>query len=584
MASMWGLSRSGRSDATTPLILNRPSLWEKAMKNLLRTLLPKKSPKAATRADRRARPQLEALEAREMLTVTSHGGAVLPKVEVQALYYGSDWLNNATYYNQTGYLDGFLKNIVNSSYMDMLSADGYGVGRGSFAPGWVRADVIDKTKYLSDGALRNALLTNINAGYLKAPDANRLYVIFVEPNVAVGDSNSNSTIDFKGYHGAFQGQVNLIPGVALNVTYLTDIRYAVIPYHGGSIPLASGTVSNLTHSWLGALDSQTQTTSHEIAEAATDPDVGYKTLGWNDDVLGEVGDVTVGQTVHLNGYAVQRISDKNDQAMTPRGATSVKAVDFVLAKDGNLWMKSGSGLTKVASGVASVSDQGIDNHGHAMVDVVFTNGYADEYHEGSGLTYLAGGAKSARAGQGVSYVLFKDGTLYEYKNTGGPRVYIGSNVTSIDAGTDQYGVNMVAEVWLGSYGYEHSDSTGWHYMGANVKSVSAGPLGSVYLVSPTGNLSWYTEGDGIAVGWGSGIAQMTRGFDEHGNIMIDELTTDGKLYEYRDGTGWLYLDNNVKSIGKAHAGVVDVVFTWGGSYTLDASGFHYLIGNASAVA
>jgi hypothetical protein len=377
--------------------------------------------------------------------------------------------------------------------------------------------------------------------------------------------------------------VNVSPGVALNGTYQTDIRYAIIPYHGGSIPLASGTVSNLTHPWLSALDSQTQTTSHELAEAATDPDVGYKTLGWNDDALGEVGDVTVGQTVHLNGYAVQRISDKNDQAMTPAGATSVKAVDFVLAKDGNLWMKSGTGLAKVASGVASVSDQGIDNQGHAMVDVVFTNGNADEYHEGTGLNYLASGTKSARAGQGVSYVLFKDGTLYEYKNTGGPRAYIGSNVTSIDAGTDRYGVNMVAEVYQG-YGWEHSDSTGWHYLGANVKSVSAGPLGSVNFISLTGGDYLYTESSGSATLQHTGVAQETRGFDEHGNVMIELLYANDNLWQYRSNTGWVFEDSNAQSVGKAHAGVVDVVFSWGDSYTLDASGFHYLIGNASAVA
>jgi hypothetical protein len=550
------------------------------MKNLLRTLLSKKSPKAARPVTRQTRLELESLEQREMLTVTPHGGPVLPKVEVQGLYYGSDWLNNSSTYNQGAKIDGFLKNVVNSSYMDMLGNAGYGVGRGTFTPGWIRADTIDKTQYLSDDQLRNALKFNINAGYLQAPDANRLYVIFVEPNVAVGNSTKNSVNDFRGYHGAFVASTySSSSGWSTNL-----IHYAVIASPGGSIPLKTGTTTNYSVSGLSSFDDMTLVTSHEMAEAVTDPNIGYSTLAWNDDKLGEIGDICVGQTVYLNGYAVQREADRNDQPMTPRGATSVQAVDFVLAQDGNLWMKSGAGLAKIASGVAAVSDQGIDNKGHAMVDVVFTNGNADEYREGSGMHYLAGGVKSAKAGQGVSYVLFKDGTVYEYKNTGGPRVYIGSNVTSIDAGTDRYGVNMMCEVLVSANAYEHSDSTGWHYMGTNVKTVSAGPLGSIYLISPTGSLSWYTESSGIAVGWGSGTAQMTRGFDEHGNIMIEELTTDGKLYEYRDSTGWVYLDNSVKSIGKPHAGVVDVVFTWGGSYTLDATGFHYLIGNGSAVA
>jgi hypothetical protein len=121
------------------------------------------------------------------------------------------------------------------------------------------------------------------------------------------------------------------------------------------------------------MDGMTEVDSHEIAEAVTDPNVNYKGLGWYDSQQNsEVGDVVSGQTVYLNGYAVQRIADKNDQAMTPTGATSVRQVNFVLLKNGNLYESYGSGLIFLASGVASISDQCVDNFGHAMVDVVFT--------------------------------------------------------------------------------------------------------------------------------------------------------------------------------------------------------------------
>ena len=50
---------------------------------------------------RRMVPKLLPLEPRQMLTVTYHGGPVLTNVEVQALYYGSDWYNNSTDYGQT---------------------------------------------------------------------------------------------------------------------------------------------------------------------------------------------------------------------------------------------------------------------------------------------------------------------------------------------------------------------------------------------------------------------------------------------------------------------------------------------------
>jgi hypothetical protein len=217
----------------------------------------------------------------------------------------------------------------------------------------------------------------------------------------------------------------------------------------GTIP--GGIVNNGKNNYaLNNFDAMTEVTSHELAEAVTDPDVGYKTLGWYDDARGEVGDIANGQTVYLNGYAVQRIADKNDQAMTPAGATPVNAVSFVLRTDGTLTMHGAGGLTFLSWGIASVSDQGIDNNGHAMVDVVTTGGLAYEYHEGSDWfhtwTYLGYGARSARAGQGVSYVLFNDGSVSEFTDATGGWKTVDTNVASIDAGTDKTGVNMVTEV------------------------------------------------------------------------------------------------------------------------------------------
>jgi len=79
---------------------------------------------------RAARPQLEALEERQVPAVTYHGGALLPHVEAQALYFGDQWAANPTLSSQANYLEGYLGTVVNSSFMDMLSNAGYGVGRG----------------------------------------------------------------------------------------------------------------------------------------------------------------------------------------------------------------------------------------------------------------------------------------------------------------------------------------------------------------------------------------------------------------------------------------------------------------------
>jgi hypothetical protein len=546
------------------------------MRNPLRALLRKPSAKSPRPAARNARPELESLEQRQMLTVTPHGGAVLPHVEVQGMYYGSDWNTNA-YFGQKLYLDNFLGNVVNSSYMDALGNAGYGVGRGSASPGAIFGKNVNKFQYLSDAQIRADLLGCINAGALQRPDANRLYVIFVEDNVAVGDAKSNSQNAFLGYHGAFSGQVDLIPNVPW-LTYQADIRYAVVTYPGGWI-------GNAGRWWLNALDTMTLTASHELAEAVTDPDVNYKTLGWYDNALnGEVGDITNAQTVYLNGYAVQRISDKNDQGMTPAGATGVRAVNFVLDKKGNLYETYGGGLIFLSSGIAAVSDQAIDNYGHAMIDVVTTGGAAYEYHEGLGSwTFLANGVKSAKADQGVSYVLYNTGKLYEYKDWGSSWTYIDSNVTAIDAGTDRYGVNMVAEVWLGQ-AWEHSDSTGWHYLASNVKAVSAGQQGIMDLLYNNGNAYWYNEATGTFSFLASGVAAVTAGTDQFGRYMIDLLYTSGNLYEYRVGGSWTWLDNNVVSVGKGHAGAVDIVFNWGDAYDHDQYGWHFLASGAKAAA
>src|SRR5262249_1986238 len=160
--------------------------------------------------------------------------------------------------------------------------------------------------------------------------------------------------------------------------------------------------------------------------------------------------------------------------------------------------------------------------GHAMVDVVTTGGFAYEYHEGlNSWTYLDSQVKSAKAGQGVSYVLYTNGTLYEIKDWGG-KSYIDSNVTSIDAGTDRYGVNMVTEVWFG-WGYEHSDSTGWHFLGSNVKALSAGQQGVVAILTGNGDAYWYNEATGPSSFLASNVSAVTAGYDQFGNYMADLL-------------------------------------------------------------
>jgi hypothetical protein len=71
------------------------------------------------------------------------------------------------------------------------------------------------------------------------------------------------------------------------------------------------------------MDQLTAVTSHELAEAVTDPDVDSISnngqLGWFDPQRGEIGDITENNPnayVRLNGNLVQEVADQNDQLLS----------------------------------------------------------------------------------------------------------------------------------------------------------------------------------------------------------------------------------------------------------------------------
>jgi hypothetical protein len=91
-----------------------------SLKNLFaRTLSPNSRPTV-----RRADLQLETLEERRVMSVTFHGGSVLPHVDVVPLFYGPGWSTNQQAANQVSYLEGSLENLVQSPFMDMLTRAG----------------------------------------------------------------------------------------------------------------------------------------------------------------------------------------------------------------------------------------------------------------------------------------------------------------------------------------------------------------------------------------------------------------------------------------------------------------------------
>jgi hypothetical protein len=278
---------------------------------------------AAARLPRRpaaGRLQVEALEERQVPTVYYYGGNLLPHVEAQALYLGNEWSTVPADAAQTATLDAFLKDLTGGAYLDALTRAGYGVGRGTAAAGAVDNAALASGATITDAAIQARIKADVSSGLLQAPDANRLYVVYVEPNVAVnlGPGQGTTQQGILGYHGAFAG-----PGG-------DTIRYAVVAYPGG----AAGNSSLGT----SASDQLTDVSSHEVAEAVTDPDVNFGRLGWYDPRRGEIGDITANNPnsqVRLDGYLVQEVADRNDQllslAVNPPPATGTATTTTLAA-------------------------------------------------------------------------------------------------------------------------------------------------------------------------------------------------------------------------------------------------------------
>jgi hypothetical protein len=207
--------------------------------------------------------------------LTYRGGPLLANAEVVALYWGSQW-HDEPLATVSGRMDAFLDFVLTSALIDELgeySVPGATIGHGRRVASSV-LDAVSTPASLSDQQLRDGLQAALPG--LPAPDANRLYMIFLPPNVAVVMGGGQSCNAFCGYHDTFD----------------SGIYYGVLPYPG-----CDGCVGGLD-----PFDALTSTTSHELAEAITDPVPG---AGWYDDANGEVGDICAWQTKRLGDYLVQ---------------------------------------------------------------------------------------------------------------------------------------------------------------------------------------------------------------------------------------------------------------------------------------
>lgn len=281
--------------------------------------------RAAGRCRATVRPQLEQLEDRRVPAVTYHGGPLLSHVAIEPLFIGSYW-NTSAGAQQASQLDAYLSFLSNSSYMDMLNE--YNVGRGGLLDnGFV--DTSASGAVLADTTIRTLIDRDIQRGALQPPNPSRLYVVFTAPNVDVTYQGGDSRTTFLGYHDSFTDSGG------------QSVCYAVLPH-----PIGNGDITGLN-------DFQTLTNmaSHEVAEAATDPDG----TGWYDTRTGEeIGDLAQGRgdSGTLNGYDVQgEWSAQRKAAVLPAG-TVTTGPDLVLPPA----PPAATGFSKVA-GILAQSDE-----------------------------------------------------------------------------------------------------------------------------------------------------------------------------------------------------------------------------------
>ena len=79
--------------------------------------------------------RLERLDDRIVPTVQYFGGNVLPHVEAQAVYFGSEWSTPIGGQPSPATLDAALTDLTGGAYMDALTRAGYRVGRGTTSAG-----------------------------------------------------------------------------------------------------------------------------------------------------------------------------------------------------------------------------------------------------------------------------------------------------------------------------------------------------------------------------------------------------------------------------------------------------------------
>jgi hypothetical protein len=209
--------------------------------------------------------------------LTYRGGPLLTNVRVFTIFWGRQWSGSPSAGPLMARINRFFTDIVASPLIDALaeySVPGKAIGHGQFAGTQVIEPPAPVTS-VTDSEIRALLAGWIKAKKVPRNIRNTLYVIYLEPGVVSIMGGSKSCQNFCGYHDR-----------------VGSIYYGVMPY-----PSCGGCLGGMD-----AFDALTDTSSHELCEAITDPVPGK---GWYDDRNGEIGDICAWSSRKVAGYTVQ---------------------------------------------------------------------------------------------------------------------------------------------------------------------------------------------------------------------------------------------------------------------------------------
>jgi hypothetical protein len=243
-----------------------------------------------------------------------NGGAVLRCPQVYGGFWGPQW-SNAAHVTRANHLAQFMKDLLASKYMNVLSQYGVGFGAG-VAGSYVKSTFVSGAPaQLDEPKIHQIIQSCINAGALPEPPAthsNICLIIFLDETIAVKDNGIGVAMCEPTGDNAFGYHFDFVTAAG------HEFYYAVIPALSDACLTATCGGGGCSLS-LGQPQEQriTQVTSHEFMEMATDPKF---TKGWFGPSSDENGDICNGQTASItvgpNTWAVQRQYSKADDVAT----------------------------------------------------------------------------------------------------------------------------------------------------------------------------------------------------------------------------------------------------------------------------